>query len=138
MITLNDSSGRLLCYFLFISVNIHGAFHIHFHTTSPAPHQSVFSSLKSYFGSRGGSAAEPSGAEPALPQSASESQLQQTVRRSEQAAADRPAQPHPGLRVRGLEDGPEISGGTAGATDPYASVDARLDRNLGKWCFACV
>ena len=92
----------------------------------------MFSSLKSYFGSRGAAAADP--ARPSVPQSGSESRLQQTVRRTEAAAADRPAQPHPGLRVRGLDEPQTMGGGAAAAADdPYARVDAQLDRNLGRW-----
>lgn len=96
--------------------------------------KSVFSSLKSYFGSGGavpaGDASRPS----AVPQSASNSRLQQTVQRTEAAAADRPAQPHPALRVRGLDDEPQPGGGGAAAADPYARVDAQLDRNLDDMC----
>ncbi|KAF0291237.1 Synaptosomal-associated protein 29 [Amphibalanus amphitrite] len=96
--------------------------------------QSVFSSLKSYFGSRSAAAADP--ARPSVPQSSSESHLQQTVRRTEAAAADRPAQPHPGLRVRGLDDTEPVggAGAAAAAADPYARVDAQLDRNLEDMC----
>ena len=62
-----------------------------------------------------------------LPQSRDCSSL---LQRSEAAAADRPAQPHPGLRVRGLDD-PEPQSARATA-DPYARADAQLDRNLGE------
>ncbi|XP_037090128.1 synaptosomal-associated protein 29-like [Pollicipes pollicipes] len=97
--------------------------------------KSVFSSLKSYFGSRGAATADP--ARPAgagaasVPQSSSDSRLQQTLQRTEAAAADRPSQPHPGLRMRGLDD-EALS--TPAAADPYARVDAQLDRNLEDMC----